>query len=64
MKSNKDKYGIIKLEKTNATFKTKQTNIKEVRIIHRGNHIVVEVAYERAEKELKSNNSRYCSLLD
>ena len=36
-------------------------NIKQVRLIHKGNHIVIEILYEQKEKEY-INNNRYCSI--
>ena len=36
-------------------------NIKQVRLIHKGNHIVIEILYEQKEKEYVNNN-RYCSI--
>lgn len=36
-------------------------NVKQVRLIHKGNHIVIEILYEVREKEYKNNN-RYCSI--
>lgn len=37
-------------------FKTKVDNIQFVRIIPKGNHIVIEVGYEKQEKSIKLNN--------
>ena len=39
----------------------KHNNIKQTRIIHKGNHIVIEILYEVREKEYVNNN-RYCSI--
>ncbi len=39
----------------------KHTNIKQSRLIHKGNHIVIEILYEVREKEYVNNN-RYCSI--
>lgn len=39
----------------------KHTNIKQSRIIHKGNHIVIEILYEVEEKKY-INNNRYCSI--
>lgn len=39
----------------------KHNNVKQVRLIHKGNHIVIEILYEVKEKEY-INNNRYCSI--
>lgn len=39
----------------------KHNNIKQSRIIHRGNHLIIEILYEVKEKEY-INNNRYCSI--
>ena len=39
----------------------KHTNIKQSRIIHKGNHIIIEILYEVEEKKY-INNNRYCSI--
>ena len=62
LSSNLLKNGIIKLPKTNIEFKTKQTNIKQVRLIPRNNYIILEIIYEIQEEKLKSNNKRYMSI--
>ena len=62
LSSNLLKNGIIKLPKTNIEFKTKQTNIKQVRLIPRNNYIVLEVIYEIQEEKIKLNNKRYMSI--
>lgn len=36
-------------------------NVKQVKLIHKGNHIVIDILYEQKEKEYKNNN-RYCSI--
>ena len=54
--------GIIKIPKSKVIIRTKQTNIKQVRIIPRGNHLVVEVLYEVEEKELLPDNNRYAAI--
>ena len=54
--------GIIKLPKTNIQFKTKQKNIKQVRIVPKNNYIVLEVIYEASIKELLKDNKRYMSI--
>lgn len=43
------KQKIIKLSKTNISFTTNQTNIKEVRMVPRCNHYIIEVVYESLE---------------
>jgi len=54
--------GIIKLPKSEISFKTKKTMIKQVRIVPRNNYIVVEVIYEVNEKELLEDNRLYMSI--
>ena len=54
--------GILKIPKSKIIVRTKQTNIKQVRIIPRGNHLVVEVLYEVEEPALLENNNRYASI--
>ena len=54
--------GIIKLPKSNLQFKTKQKNIKQVRIVPKNNYIVLEVVYEATIKELLKDNKRYMSI--
>ena len=54
--------GIIKLPKTNLQFKTKQKNIRQVRIVPKNNYIVLEVIYETSIKELLKDNKRYMSI--
>ena len=60
--SNLLEKGIIKLPKTNLQFKTKQKNIRQVRIVPKNNYIVLEVIYEASIKELLKNNKRYMSI--
>lgn len=36
-------------------------NVKQVKLIHKGNHIVIDILYEVREKEYVNNN-RYCSI--
>ena len=62
LSSNLLKNGIIKLPKTHIEFKTKQSNIKQVRLIPKNNYIVLEVIYEIQEEKLKSDNKRYMSI--
>ena len=54
--------GIIKLPKSNLMFKTKQKNIKQVRLVPKNNYIVLEVVYEATVKELLHDNKRYMSI--
>lgn len=54
--------GIIKLPKSNLQFKTKQKNIRQVRLIPKNNYIVLEVIYEASIKELLKDNKRYMSI--
>ena len=54
--------GIIKLPKSNLQFKTKQKNIRQVRIVPKNNYIVLEVIYEENAKGLLKDNKRYMSI--
>ena len=54
--------GFFKIPKTNLQFKTKQKNIKQVRIVPKNNYIVLEVIYEASIKELLKDNKRYMSI--
>lgn len=56
------KNGVVKLSGTSIRIKTKQTCIKQCRIVPQGNHFVIEVVYEKQEKVLSDNNGRYCSI--
>ena len=60
--SNLLEMGIIKLPKSNIQFKTKQKNIRQVRIVPKNNYIVLEVIYETNIKELLKDNKRYMSI--
>ncbi len=60
--SNLLEKGIIKLPKSNLQFKTKQKNIRQVRIVPKNNYIVLEVVYETNIKELLKDNKRYMSI--
>ncbi len=60
--SKEIKNNIVKLSGTSIKIKTRQTNIKQCRIIPRGNHFVIEIIYEKEEKKLLNNNGRYCSI--
>ena len=55
------KNGIIKLSNVKHVVKTKVKVVKQVRIIHKGNHIVVEVLYEKQSKDIVTNN-RYAAI--
>ena len=54
--------GIIKIPKSKVIVRTKRTNIKQVRIIPRGNHLVVEVLYEVEKPALLEDNGRYAAI--
>ena len=60
--SNLLEKGIIKLPKSNLQFRTKQKNIRQVRIVPKNNYIVLEVIYEASIKELLKDNKRYMSI--
>ena len=58
------KNNIIKLKGINGTwyeFYTDKENLQQVRLIPKGNHIIVEIIYN-VEYELKENNNRYASI--
>lgn len=55
------KNGIIKLSNVKSTIKTKVKTIKQVRIIHKGKHVVVEVLYEKSSNDIVTNN-RYAAI--
>ena len=60
----KHKDNIIKLKGVNGAwyeFYTDKENLHQVRLIPKGNHIVVEIIYN-VEYELKENNNRYASI--
>ena len=44
------------------TLKTKQDNLKEVRIIPKSNYYQIEVVYKRQEQPLKEDNQKYLSV--
>jgi len=56
------KEGFIQFSKTNIRIKTAVEDVQQVRIVPKGNHLVVEVLYVVKEKELKEDNGRYCSI--
>lgn len=53
---------IVKLSGTTIKIKTSQRNIKQCRIVPNTNHYIVEIIYEKKEKDLKEDNKRYCSI--
>ena len=55
--------GFIKLSKTNIIIKTKvvKDSIQFVRLVPKGNHIVIEVGYRKETEDYKDNN-RYASI--
>lgn len=55
------KNGIIKLSNVKHVVKTKVKVVKQVRIIHKGRHVVVEVLYEKSSKDIVTNN-RYAAI--
>ena len=60
----KHKDNIIKLKGIDGTwyeFYTDKENLQQVRLIPKGNHIVVEIIYN-VEYKLKENNNRYASI--
>ncbi len=56
------KGGFIQFSKTNIRIKTDVKDVQQVRIVPKGNHLVVEVLYIVKEKDLKDDNGRYCSI--
>ena len=56
--------GLIKLANISNVVKTKTTidNIVEVRVVPRTNHYILEVVYEKEEKQLLPNNGRYAAI--
>ena len=60
----KHKDNIIRLKGVNGTwykFYTNKENLQQVRLVPKGNHIVVEIIYN-VEYKLKEDNSRYASI--
>ena len=55
------KNGIIKLSNVKHVVKTKVKVVKQVRIIHKGRHVVAEVLYEKQSKDIVTNN-RYAAI--
>ena len=56
------KEGFIQLSKSSVKIKTNVKDVQQVRLIPKGNHIVVEVLYKAEEKEILENNNRFCSI--
>ena len=56
------KQGFVQLSKSNIRVKTNAKDIQQVRLVPKGNHIVVEILYKVCEKELREDNNRYCSI--
>ena len=56
------KNGFIALSKTNVRIKTRVSDVKQVRVVPRNNHIVVEVLYEAKCKERVSTDKKYCGI--
>lgn len=54
--------GILKIPKSKVIVHTKRDKIKQVRIIPKGNHIKVEVLYEKKEQKMLSDNGRYAAI--
>ena len=58
----KDNIITLKTHKGNITFKTNRTNIQQIRIVPKGNHIVIECLYKVECKAFKGDNKRYASI--
>jgi putative transposase len=56
------KTGIIHLPFTNIEFRTKKTNVKQVRFIPRIDYIIMEVIYDVEDVKQKQDNKRYISI--
>lgn len=56
--------GYVKLSKTEVKIATKLTKdqVRFVRVIPKGNHIVIEIGYQVEIKEVKKTNGRYASI--
>jgi len=56
--------GFVVLSGTNIRIKTNQLHkdIREIRIIPKGNYIVIDVLYSKQEQPIKPNNSRYAAI--
>ena len=55
----KDNIITLKTHKGNITFKTNRTDIQQIRIVPKGNHIVIECLYKVECKAFKGDNKRY-----
>ena len=62
LSKTKLKQGIVKLSGLDVEVKTNKTDIQQARVIHKGNHIVIEVIYLFDEPPPRENNNRYCSI--
>jgi len=58
------KKGLIKLANISNVIKTKVKleDLKEVRVLHRSNHYILEVVYKKEEKPLIEDNGRYAAV--
>ena len=54
--------GIIRLPFTNIEFRTKKTNVKQVRFIPRLDYIIMEVVYDVEDIKQKQDNKRYIGI--
>lgn len=61
-KKGKDGEIVVCPTSVNLIFKTKVQDPREVRIIHRGGHAVVEITYHVEDVEPRKDNKRYASL--
>ena len=53
---------VLKIDKCNKIeLKTDKENVQQVRVIPKGNHIIIEIVYNK-EYELKENNNRFGSI--
>ena len=58
----KDNIITLKTHKGNITLKTNKTDIQQIRIVPKGNHIVIECLYKVECKAFKGDNKRYGSI--
>ena len=58
----KDNIITLKTHKGNINIKTNRTNIQQIRIVPKGNHIVIECLYKVECKAFKGDNNRYGSI--
>jgi len=54
--------GIIKLSGCNVSIKTSQKDVQQVRVVPKGNHVVLEVVYNASHVEPKEDNGRYAAI--